>query len=120
MERPEFVGKEMIVGFGADLNRLVVELVAGGGVTFFASKDVVEMAEKEPITLKITPGAVICEEFGFIFPYHMFFKLGRHRFLVAISRAEGDLVVVYLPDENDLETCSSEFMMRIQPNQANL
>lgn len=110
----EFVGREMTIGFGADKNRLVVEFTGGGGVTFFAGKDAVEMAEKEPITLKITPGGVVCEEFGFIFSYQIFMKLGRHRFLTAISRAEGDLFVAYLPDENDIETCSSDFLNQAQ------
>lgn len=114
IDAARLIGEEMTVGFGADKNRLVVEFSDGKGVTFFAGKETVETAEKEPITLKITPPGVVCEEFGYIFPYHIFFKLGKHRFLTIISRAEGDLFVAYLPDEHDIETCSSDFLNRVR------
>lgn len=113
IDAEKLIGKEVVVGFGADKNRLVVEFSDGGGFTFFATKETIEIAEREAITLKITPPWVVCEDCSLIFPYQIVMKLGRHRFLTAISRAEGDLFVAYLPDKQDIETCSSEFLNQI-------
>ena len=103
------IGKEIKIGFGRDTNRLAIEW-EDSGITFFATKDTIETAEKEPITIGITPGKVVCEEAGWLFPYQFLLKLGRHRFLTAISQVEGIMRVIYLPDEEDIETGSSEFM----------
>jgi hypothetical protein len=110
-------GKEVTVGFGSDKNRLVVDW-GSGGITFYAGKQSIETAEKEPITVKISPPGVVCEEIGFVKPKDLttilFFRLGRHRFLSASYMGEGDLHIVYLPDEDDIVLGRSEFMDSIQ------
>ena len=109
-------GKEVTVGFGSDKNRLVVDW-GSNGITFYAGEQSIETAEKEPITVKISPPGVGCEEFRFIrkegLAMMIFFKLGRHRLLGASYMGEGDLHIVYLPDEDDIVLGQSEFMSRI-------
>jgi hypothetical protein len=115
----EIIGKEITIGFGrladgqVDNNRLVIDKGNGNGVTLFAGKEKIEAAEFEPISIAITPSGIICDDVGEMIPGYIVFKLGRHRFLAAIFNKEGVLRIVYLPDENDYETCSSEFLNRI-------
>lgn len=113
----ELIGKKVILGFGSTNERLVL-LSDNDGVTFYASDKSIEIAEREEITTEITPtGGVTCEEVDYNKKFYLFFKLGRNRFLAAMYYNDDkgiNLNISYLPDEQDLEYGTSEFLNKCE------
>ena len=93
-------GKEITVGLGRDRNRVVIKW-KGGGATFFAGKHGIEIAEEEPITVRIGLPLDICKEFGFT-PRTLFIRMNLYRTLIGAYTGQGEWNIVYQPDEDDI------------------